>query len=103
MQLSEPVSAQATGVVLVWSAYADQAAQTYDTFSQFIPKGLSDGQGVSSGVMLTASGSMAGSKYVYVNDDRIAGNANNSSGERQVASGLVLSNNHWALTRVLGV
>lgn len=89
--------------MLVWSAYANQTAQTYDTFSQFIPKGLSDGQGVSSGVMLTASGSTAGSKYVYVYDDRIAGNTNNSSGEKQVASGLVLSNNHWVLTRVLGV
>ena len=94
--------------MLVWSAYADQSAQTYDTFSQFIPKGLTEGQGVSSGVMLTASGSTAGSKYVYVYDDRIAGNANNSSGdnssgEKQVSSGLVLSNNHWVLTRVLGV
>ena len=101
--LSEAVSEQLSGIVLVWSAYSG-GAKDYDWIYQFVPKYhvmFRNGQGVSTGVMCNAAGSYVGTKYVYVFDDHITGYTSNSTS--QTGSGISFQNAHWVLRYVLGV
>ena len=101
--LSEPISEQAFGVVLHWTAYANGAPQYYDNVYQYIPKHHAvryGGKGV--GCLLTSSnGAAIGHKYLYVNDRQIAGNGNNYG--TNTASGISFNNSYWVLTAVIGV
>lgn len=101
--LSEAVSAQAHGIVLAWSAYADGTAQNYDWRYQFVPKHhvtAHGGAGVTT-IMATATFGRVGSKYVYVGNTAIDGNANNN--QTGTASGITYNNAHWVLRYVIGV
>ena len=105
-QLSELVTAQSNGIVLVWSAYdrTKSVALNYDWFYYFVPKEHvvhREGQGISMGLMTNASCSAVGTKYVYVYDDRIKGYPNNTwTGS---GSGITLNCYHWVLRAVVGV
>lgn len=102
--LSENVSEQLSGIVLVWSAYVNGSAQNYDWFYQFVPKDhvtARAGQGITTGVICNASGSHVGMKYVYVSDSKITGYASNSTS--QSGSGINFNNAYWVLRYVLGV
>lgn len=102
--LSELVSEQLTGIVLVWSAYGSGAVQNYDWIYQFVPKDhviARPGQGISAGVMCNASGSAVGTKYVYVYDDHVAGYADNYG--TRTGSGISFNNSYWVLRYVLGI
>ena len=102
--LSELLSKQRSGIVLHWQGYASGAAQDQDHAYTFVPKGTSGTDvGGTSAMMSTASGTVLGIKYVYVRDDRIIGNANNSRGSTQLSSGITVTPNHWVLSEVLGV
>lgn len=103
--LSQKVSEQQHGIVLVWQAYSSGSAQSWDYNFCFVPKWqalTNSGRGVS--MWLTAdAGHIVASKYIYVYDDKIVGHANNSAGATKRNSGITTTNNYWALTCVIGV
>ena len=75
--LSEAVSTQLNGIVLVWSKYSG-GAQNYEWNCFFVPK-----QHVTrhsgAGYSLMCMGNWPSYKYIYVNDQSITGNAANNS------------------------
>lgn len=105
INLSQKVSEQKTGIVLVWQAYSDGAPQPWDYNFTFIPKWQAMTNS-SRGVTCFLSNSHAGyigTKYVYVFDNKITGHKENSTGATKGNSGITTTNNHWVLTHVLGV
>ena len=106
--LSEPVSSQGRGIVLRWTALNDDYSgpTENENYFQFVPKlfvAEFEGKGVSSGVMNSSIGGVLGIKYVYVYDNRITGNDNNSRNEYTSVPGVKLTPRHWALSAVYGV
>ncbi|KAM9866746.1 hypothetical protein ACIFOC_00438 [Leucobacter aridicollis] len=95
--LSERVSDQATGIVLVWQAYVNGAVKDYDIVYVFVPKwhvaGALNGKGVQCTLWPGNSGTAPHQKYVYVVNERILGNAINGISPRT----------SHVLTAVLGV
>lgn len=80
VRLSETISSQKNGIVLVWSAYINGSAHDSNFNFTFIPKQfvtLFSGKGVTS-IMSGTEGSVIANKYVYVYDDHITGNLNNN-------------------------
>lgn len=103
-QLSEPVSKQVSGIVLVFSRYSAEAAQNYHWNSFFIPKALILAQeGAGHQFLMTTDGSFSvmASKYLYLHDTQIGGNANNN--EAGTASGITYNNAGFVLRYVIGV
>lgn len=103
--LSQKVSEQKNGIVLVWQGYSDDTVQVYDFNFEFIPKwqvSVNSGRGVSC-FLVNSTGTVLGTKYVYVHDDKIVGNAANGNGATNRASGITTTNNKWVLTKVIGV
>ena len=102
VNLSEAVSAQRHGIVLVFSAYNSADDTNYGWQSFFVPKQL---------VALSASGhtftlsrgkfTYTGTKYLYINDTSITGHAdNNLTG---TSNGITYANNKFVLRYVIGV
>lgn len=101
-RLSEPVSAQAHGIVLQWQYYSNSTAQQYNYNYTFVLKthvAVASSRGVN---CVIATSNKIASKYVYVSDDRIVGNANNAA-EQTGEGGLVMANNRFVLTAIYGV
>lgn len=103
--LSQKVSEQKNGIVLVWQQYSDSKAQNWGFNYQFIPKWHAINKtGFGIAVFLTDSNAKTvGTKYLYVNDTQIVGNTNNSATTTTRDSGIKTTNNSWVLTKVLGV
>lgn len=103
--LSQKISEQQHGIVLVWQAYDNGSAKPWHYNFCFVPKWqalTNPSRGVS--MWLTNDvGSQVASKYIYVYDDKLVGHNNNGSGETSRGSGINVTNNHWVLTCVLGV
>lgn len=105
INLSQKVSEQKNGIVLVWQAYSDGAPQPWEYNFTFIPKWQATTNS-SRGVvcfLATSHASYIGTKYVYVFDDKIKGHNDNSTGATKGSSGITTTNNHWVLTYVIGV
>lgn len=105
INLSQKVSEQKSGIVLVWQAYSNGAVQTYDFNFTFIPKwqvSVNPSRGVSC-FLTNGTGAKIGTKYVYVHDDKIEGNNANDDGATSRTSGITTTNNYWVLTHVIGV
>ena len=107
ISLSENVSAQPNGIILVWSMYTNGAAENSAFNYTFVPKQhitSFGGCGVScflTGYANSTGTNALGFKYVYVNNDTIVGNVrNNYAGE---SNGITLSNNRFVLRQVIGV
>ena len=102
--LSEPVSKQDNGIVLVFSTYQDGAAIDANFNLFFVPKqfvSLMGGYG-SAYQMNTVNFNTVGAKYLYIHDTYIKGNENNNlSGT--ATSGIVFNNAMYVLRYVLGV
>lgn len=100
--LSEKVSEQLTGIVLVWSYYIDGAAQNYGWHTTFIPKAMVQvHNGVGYDIPLRRNkNAMIGTKYVYVYDGSIGGHADNIA--TGTANGVPYQNNKWVLRYVFG-
>lgn len=98
---NQKISDQLSGVVLVWSAYANGAPQDYDWTYYFVPKwhvAFHEGQSVDILMMNnTIASNVMCRKLVYVYDDRITGNDNNT------ATGTGYANNAKVLRAVIGV
>lgn len=105
--LSESVSAQPNGIVLVWSLYSNGAAENAGFNYIFVPKQHITsfaGCGVScflTGYANSTGTSAIGFKYVYVNNASIVGNANNSYAG--ASNALTLASNKFVLRQVIGV
>ena len=100
--LSEKVSEQLTGIVLVWSYYTNNEAQNYGWHPFFVPKGmvvLKNGVGYDIPLRRDKN-AMFGTKYVYVYDDRIVGYASNVA--TGTANNVPYQNNKWVLRYVFG-
>lgn len=99
--LSDKVSNQLSGIVLVWSAYSNGTAQNYDWSYYFVPKwhaALHAGQSVDILMMNnTIASNVMCRKLVYVHDNKIVGNDNNT------ATGTGYANNAKVLRAVIGV
>ena len=105
INLSQKVSEQKTGIVLVWQAYSDGAPQPWDYNFTFIPKWqviTNSSRGVVC-YLATSQAGKIGTKYVYLFDDKIKGHNENSTGATKGNSGITTTNNHWVLTYVIGV
>lgn len=103
--LSEKVSEQTSGIVLVFSRYSGGTQQNYHWNHFFISKEwvrLHGGTGCS--FILTTDGvfGIMASKYLYIHDDKIGGNdVNNQTGT--AASGITYNNAAFVLRYVIGV
>lgn len=104
--LSDLVSNQKNGIVLVWQAYSGGQVQDYYFNYTFIPKfhtAIHNGAGLVCWLS-NSNGSSVATKYVYVSDNQITGNASNGTGRTQQSnSNIYTNNNSWVLTAVLGV
>lgn len=100
--LSGNLSEQLIGMYLCWREYTDGVATENRTY-QFVPKGIPSGSAVVQ--LLTNRGAgIQGNKQVYVYNDCIVGDDNNSR-DTYVSSGtnLIMSNNRWVLSEIIGV
>lgn len=94
INLNQLVSAQKTGIVLIFSGWSNNAVQNNNHTCYFIPKSYLNycsGGGVL--IPMGEADGVKGSKYIYIHDDHLTGNANNQTD----------NNKKWALTQVIGV
>ena len=102
--LSENISKQPSGVVLVFSEYYDGAAKNQTFVSHFISKKLVSSHNGSGHSLQMCTSNLAyfATKYLYISDNKIVGHDNNSligTG----ASGIKYTNNRFVLRYVIGV
>lgn len=107
--LSEKISQQPTGIVIIWSAYRDGEAQDYHWCFQFIPKYIlslpTTTNQFDTDVFLCAGA--GGSRYaamkeLAITDDAIYGR-NGNSNSNTIVNGVTCVNNEWVLRAVIGV
>lgn len=109
--LSEKVSEQPSGIILVWSVYNSSQTQDYHYCFNFIPKYVlslpkesDSANGVDIDLFLCAGGTgggYAGVKCLSITDDVIYGNAGND--DIKNIQGIECRNNTWVLRAVIGV
>lgn len=104
INLSETISSQQNGIVLVFSYYADGAAQDNNFHSFFISKHTVLAKGGSGHTfnMCTANLNDYCSKYLYIHDNRIVGHDNNKATAKG-NSGITYDNTKFVLRYVIGV
>ena len=104
INLSEPVSKQANGIVLVFCKYADGAVQDNNFNHFFVPKWfITNHKGYGNAfTMMDINFGQVCHKYLYINDAYISGHANNDL-TGTGTSGITFANNKYVLRYVLGV
>ena len=103
--LSEKISKQINGIVLVFSQFTNGGNQNDDANfkSFFLPKELvrlKESKGHSF-ALSNFNYSRVGGKYLYISDDKITGHADNTASSS--GSGISYDNSKWALRYVIGV
>ena len=100
--LSETISSQNNGIVLVFSQYSTQVDDSWWS-SFFVPKAAAAHNGTGHCfVMAGGNFSRVAMKYLYIHDDHITGhNNNNLTGTAE--SGIKFTNNSFVLRYVIGV
>jgi hypothetical protein len=103
IELSQPISKQNSGIVLVFSAYEDGQPKNHHFESSFIPKYLVNAMegGGHNCKLCTSDFSYIGTKYLYISDTSIKGHDNNN--KTGTANGVTYTNGHWVLRYVIGV
>lgn len=103
-ELSEPVSQQDNGIVLVFSTYQNGAAIDANFNMFFVPKKFVEIMGGygSAFQMNTVNFNTVAAKYLYIHDTYIAGNENNNL-STTASSGITFNNAMYVLRYVLGV
>lgn len=102
--LSEKISEQKNGVILIWSAYESGASKDYEFCTHFIPKYFVkrfSGKG-SNFPILSSSFNKIADKYLYVSDNSIKGHADNEK-TGTGSTGITYTNNYWVLRYVIGI
>lgn len=103
--LSQAVSMQPHGIVLVFSAYLDGTYKNYEWNYIFVPKhhvSAHGSTGVSCILLGNSNFNFIGAKYLYVHDTKIVGSANNTF-EGTTATGIKINNHRHVMRYVLGV
>jgi hypothetical protein len=106
--LSEKISQQPTGIVIVWSAYRDGQSQNFHWYFQFVPKFIlslpTTTKKFDTDIFLCAGGQSqyAAMKELTITDDVIYGRVGNSS-SKLIVNGITCVNNEWVLRAVIGV
>lgn len=103
--LSEPISKQQHGIIVIFQDFDPTNAQTKNYRFQhfFIPKehvNLYPGGGV---CCMIHSDHILCRKYLYVSDESITGHANNNDANFTMSAGPVQANRYWVLSYVIGV
>lgn len=104
IELAEPVSMQQSGIVLVFSRYSSSTAQNYHWNSFFVHKAhIAAHESQGHQFLMTTDGlfSVIASKYLYLHDTKIGGNANNE--KSGTANGITYNNAGFVLRYVIGV
>lgn len=103
--LSQKISEQPNGIVLVFSRYSSGEVRNYHFNSFFVHKNLiSELSGMGHQFLMTTDGtlSVVASKYIYIHNDKIVGNdINTATGTG--TSGIAYENNGFVLRYVIGV
>lgn len=102
--LSESITAQPNGIVLVFSRYSSGKEQDSDFNYFFVPKYqviIHDGKG-SGFMMVDSTGTAMARKYLYIYDNKITGHANNIA-TGSTSCGITWTNNGFVLRQVIGV
>lgn len=103
--LSEAISDQANGIVLIWSYYVDGATDNSNFQMTYIPKHfitLHAGKGVAA-VLTNGTMNVLASKYVYISDTSIKGYAGNDDAATEKTSGVTSTAKYFILRYVIGV
>lgn len=103
--LSEPVTDQLTGIVLVWSRYNNGEVQENGFNSFFVPKAFVDIKRGYGHCFIMSTGNtfpVMAAKYLYINNEYITGHAGNSL-TGTGTSGITYENNTFVLRYVIGV
>ena len=106
--LSQPISAQPNGIVIVFRSYTPGVGMSDGHYSfYFVPKARVtnwDGDGGGHSVYCSSSDmSYVANKYLYIGDTWISGNDNNSKGTYTSPSGIKSTPNRFAMFRIIGV
>lgn len=104
INLSEAISEQTNGIVLVFSLYRNSAAEDVSINSFFVSKKqieLLEGCPHSFFMLVNAGFSIIGAKYLYINDSSISGHEGNTSSGAN--SGITFNNSNYVLRYVIGV
>ncbi len=101
--LSESISTQPTGVVFVFSPYDGKVTQEHNFRTFFISKYqvLTHGGVGHTFTLFRSNFAGVATKYLYVSDKKITGNAHN--GESGNNNGIIFDNSKWCLRYVIGV
>lgn len=100
--LSEAVTSQANGIVLVFSLYSDGAAANQEFFTNFVPKSFCDlhnGKGLVVSLHSPWGNSV---KYLYIFNTSISGHSNNNLAEKTIG-GITYNNRRFVMRYVIGV
>lgn len=105
INLSEPVSKQRTGIVLVFSRYSSSTIQNYHFSYHFVPKMMVAMHGGCGSVfqMGAVEGDYFAAKYLYISDQTIKGNSYNDDVITDANNGITYTNNATVLRYVIGV
>lgn len=101
--LSEGISKQPSGIVLVFSMYGDGAAQDWGWSAHFVPKGLiAQKPGLGMAFFRTGMATnFPAAKYLYINDTTVTGSDDNVG---EVTNyGITFVNNSCVMRYVIGV
>lgn len=107
IKLTEKISEQPTGIVIIWSAYRDGQSIDFHWYFQFVPKFIlslpTTTKQFDTDIFLCAGGQSqyAAMKELGITDDVIYGRNGNSS--ETVVNGITCVNNEWVLRAVIGV
>ena len=104
--LSEGISKQPNGIVLVWSAYTGDTNNNYRFNMTFIPKFLCSLVDYAGGYACPVGDNAyiyAGCKYIYITSDTtLKGHDYNQSAEH-TASGITVNNQMFGLRYIIGI
>lgn len=106
--LSEKISQQPTGIVIIWSAYRNGQSADFHWYFQFVPKFIlslpTTTKRFDTDIFLCAGGQSqyAAMKELTITDDVIYGRVGNSS-SKLIVNGITCVNNEWVLRAVIGV
>lgn len=103
--LSQPVSAQPTGIVIVFSPYASGTGQNFDWQRFFVSKAFVANHNAQGSVFLLSNTvfDQFGAKYLYISNTNIRGHDNNQLGVKTAGSGVKYQNTMYVMRYVIGV
>lgn len=103
-ELSEKISAQPTGINLVFSEYYDDEVKNQTFISCFISKKLVSAHGGCGHCFMLCNSTLNyfATKYLYISDDKIVGHDNNKA-TGTGNTGITYTNNRFVLRYIIGV